>query len=522
MLRLARRALPATGALGVGAWAAVTTQNDEWDEYFPPAVDAGGPREKIVILGSGWAGMQALRKCSGMNKDVVMVSNRPHFLYTPLLAGSSVGTVALRSVCEPLRELVDRAAAKTASATFVRAEVRDVDVAGQKVSAIVDDDTPLDIAYDKLVVAVGCEPATFGIPGVVEHALFMKEQADAARLHAKILGNLERAAALLAVDAQAHGPAADRLLKFVVVGGGPTGVELASELADFRASDVAKRYGPEVAARFKVVLVEAMPRILAPFDASLSAVARDHLVSRGVDVRTKCAVTRALGPTSAVFQPSTPRDATPQQRKDAARRAEEEDFGALVWAAGITARPLVKRLAAKLGQGDTRGLVVDDRLRVVHAGGAAFGTVFALGDCALSGHAPTAQVASQQGKYLGRALRDGTAGPTQAAMPFAYTHAGSLCCLGSGNGVAQLAAPASSPAYLAFRGLHGAAGSEVVGKDERSLVGGPAFLFWRSVYFSQLLSNKTRLAVSSDWLRAQTSGREIAEPVQRRKTQVGL
>jgi hypothetical protein len=139
MLRtLSRAALPAAGASAVGLWAAVTTQNDEWDAYFTPAPTTP-KREKIVILGSGWAGLQALRKCAGPNKDIVVVSPRPHFLYTPLLAGSSVGTVALKSACEPLRDLVDRAAAVAASATFLRAEVRDVDVDGRTVLAKTDD-----------------------------------------------------------------------------------------------------------------------------------------------------------------------------------------------------------------------------------------------------------------------------------------------------------------------------------------------------------------------------------------------
>ena len=519
MLRTLRRtALPAAGASAVGLWAAVTTQNDEWDAYFTPAPTTP-KREKIVILGSGWAGLQALRKCAGPGKDVTVISPRPHFLYTPLLAGSSVGTVALKSACEPLRDLVDRAAAVAASATFLRAEVRDVDVDGRTVLAKTDD-AAVDVSYDKLVIAVGAAPATFGIQGVKEHALFMKESNDAAKLHARVVGNLERAAALLAVDAEKFGDAADALLRFVVVGGGPTGVELASELADFRSSDVATRYGDGVASRVKIVLVEAMPRILAPFDASLAAVARDHLVSRGIEVRTGCLVTQLASPTRATFRPSTPRDATAEAKAAAAAAEASEDVGAVVWAAGIAARPVIARLCEKLGQATARGLEVDDRLRVKAAKGDAFGTVFALGDCALSGYAPTAQVAGQQGKYLGRAIRDGAAGADDALMaPFAYAHAGSLCCLGSGHAIAQLAAP-RAPAFYAWRGLH-AAGKD---GDERAVVGGPAFVLWRSLYFSQLLSAKTCFSVSSDWLKTLTSGRDAGavEPIQRRATDAGL
>ncbi|KAH8056286.1 oxidoreductase [Aureococcus anophagefferens] len=343
--------------------------NDEWDAYFTPAPTTP-KREKIVILGSGWAGLQALRKCAGPNKDIVVVSPRPHFLYTPLLAGSSVGTVALKSACEPLRDLVDRAAAVAASATFLRAEVRDVDVDGRTVLATTDD-AAVDVSYDKL---------------------------------------------------------------------------LASELADFRSSDVATRYGDGVASRVKIVLVEAMPRILAPFDASLAAVARDHLVSRGIEAAARRGV----------------------------RGRRRRRLGA-----GIAARPVVARLCEKLGQATARGLEVDDRLRVKAAKGDAFGTVFALGDCALSGYAPTAQVAGQQGNSR-----------------------------------------AAAPAFYAWRGLH-AAGKD---GDERAVVGGPAFVLWRSLYFSQLLSAKTCFSVSSDWLKTLTSGRDAGavEPIQRRATDAGL
>mmetsp|Transcript_2784 Transcript_2784/g.9455 ORF Transcript_2784/g.9455 Transcript_2784/m.9455 type:complete len:327 (-) Transcript_2784:44-1024(-) len=204
----------------------------------------------------------------------------------------------------------------------------------------------------------------------------------------------------------------------------------------------------------------------------------------------------------------------------AAAAEASEDVGAVVWAAGIAARPVVARLCEKLGQATARGLEVDDRLRVKAAKGDAFGTVFALGDCALSGYAPTAQVAGQQGKYLGRAIRDGAAGADDALMaPFAYAHAGSLCCLGSGHAIAQLAAP-RAPAFYAWRGLH-AAGKD---GDERAVVGGPAFVLWRSLYFSQLLSAKTCFSVSSDWLKTLTSGRDAGavEPIQRRATDAGL
>lgn len=354
-----KRALPAAAATSITAWAGITTANDDWDDYLPSSSSSSSSSEKrdekIVILGSGWAALNALRKCASPHKSVVIVSPRPHFLYTPLLASSSVGTITLRSACEPLRALVETAASKATSATFVRADAREIDVHNKKVYATTDSDgMGLELTYDKLVIAVGAQPNTFGIPGVQDHGLFLKEAEDSAKLHAKLLSNLEKAAAL-SHQSNKYSAEIDRLLKVVVVGGGPTGVELCAELADFKNHDVAKRYGTDISDRIQIILVEAMPRILMPFDESLANVAREHLVSKGVEVRTGCGVTYVEGQ-DVTMQPSTPRTATAEQKAEAASKAKSEEVGALVWVAGIGARPLVKKLAKQLGQTDMRGL----------------------------------------------------------------------------------------------------------------------------------------------------------------------
>ena len=156
----------------------------------------------------------------------------------------------------PSRALVDSAAGRAASATFVRADAREVDVINKTVRATTGEGSmELEVSYDKLVIAVGAQPNTFGIPGVKENALFLKEAEDSAKLHAKLLCNLEKAAALMRHGGKGdqYEQEIDRLLKVFVVGGGPTGVELSAELADFAHNDVAMRYGKDVSDRIRIV-----------------------------------------------------------------------------------------------------------------------------------------------------------------------------------------------------------------------------------------------------------------------------
>ena len=172
-------------------------------------------------------------------------------------------------------------------------------------------------------------------------------------------------------------------------------------MADFVNNDVARRYGTSISSRCKIVLVEMMPRILAPFDESMANVAREHLVSKGVEVRTGFGVAHVEAG-DVTMQPSTPRNATAEQKAAAAAQSWTEEIGALVWVGGIGARPLVTKLAKALGQKEMRGLLVDEHLKVKGVEG-----VYAIGDAAFSGFAPTAQVAAQQGKHVGREIRDG-------------------------------------------------------------------------------------------------------------------
>merc|ERR1712176_98884 len=224
---------------------------------------------------------------------------------------------------------------------------------------------------------------------------------------------------------------------------------------------------------------------------------------RGVEVRTGFLVTKVDEDTVSI-KPTKP----PQQQKDQSSLEETLDVGALVWTGGVKARPFVRELAKALGQKDLRGLNVDTSLRVKGAEG-----VYAIGDAALSGYAPTAQVAENEGKHVGRSIRDGV------DSPFKYGHKGSLVNLGEGNGIAQLVAPNNSALNI-WDALGAPKASETIkGEkvDEVAFTGPVAWALWRSLYWTKLLSNKSRFALSMDWFKAMFSGRNVVEPVLKRQ-----
>lgn len=201
-------------------------------------------RKKLVILGTGWAGYSVFKNINKRLYDVIVVSPRNHFLFTPLLNSTTVGTLEFRSIIEPIRNSRFRDDHHFQLSTAVALEPEQnrlhckADLTGEQYS----------IDYDQLVIAVGCTSNSFGIPGVYEHTFFMKEIADARAVRQRIISNFERCLyPRVAVEEQ------KKLLHFVIVGGGPTGVEFGAELYDFITRDVARLY-PSEAEHVKVTL----------------------------------------------------------------------------------------------------------------------------------------------------------------------------------------------------------------------------------------------------------------------------
>ncbi|KAI2612956.1 FAD/NAD(P)-binding domain-containing protein [Hypoxylon fragiforme] len=473
------------------------------DDQFTP-----DPSKKtLVILGTGWGSVALLKKLDTANYNVIVISPRNYFLFTPLLPSCTTGNIEHRSIMEPIRQILRH---KKAAVKFYEAEATHIDVENKVVKITDNSDikgkvSETNVPYDMIVIGVGAENATFGIPGVRENSCFLKEIKDAQSIRTKIMDCVETAAFKDQAPEEV-----DRLLHMVVVGGGPTGVEFAGELRDFFDEDIQKLI-PDIAPRFKVTLIEALPNVLPMFSKQLIEYTESTFKEEHIDIMTKTMVKRVTD--RAVEAEIT--------GPDGKRSLVTIPFGLLVWATGNTLRPVVRDLMSQIpAQKDSRrGLAVNEYLVVQ-------GTrdVWAVGDCAVAGYAPTAQVASQEGAFLARLfnnmaltenleekVRDLSAGlnlqPGDTAAktqeieslekqlrrirdikPFHYSHQGSLAYIGSEKAVAD----------VAWLNGNVASGGKLT------------YLFWRSAYLSMCFSPRNRVLVALDWVKAKVYGRDVS------------
>lgn len=388
---------------------------------------------------------------------------------------------------EPIRSVLRH---KKAAVTFYEAEATHIDPEKKVVkisdnSEIKGQSSEQELSYDKLVIAVGAENATFGIPGVKEHSCFLKEVGDAQRIRKQIMDCIETA-----TFKDQSPEEKKRLLHMVVVGGGPTGVEFAGELQDFFEEDI-KKWVPEIADDFKVTLIEALPNVLPSFSKQLIDYTESTFKEEKITILTKTAVKNVTDKTVEA-------EAT---GPDGKKTKLVMPYGLLVWATGNAVRPVVRDLMAQIpAQKDSRrGLAVNEYLVVQGTN-----DIWATGDCAVAGYAPTAQVAAQEGAFLARLFNtmakteyledrieelstslnisrnDAPVVATELEAlqktlrrikdikPFHYSHQGSLAYIGSDRAVADV---------TWFNGNFASGG-------------GLTYLFWRSAYLSMCFSSK--------------------------------
>jgi NADH:ubiquinone reductase (non-electrogenic) len=390
---------------------------------------------------------------------------------------------------EPIRNILRH---KKASVKFYEAEATKIDY--QKRIVYAKDDSEIkgasvdtEVPFDMLVVGVGAENATFGIPGVREHSCFLKEVGDAQKIRKQIMDCVETASFKDQSPEEKK-----RLLHTVVVGGGPTGVEFAGELQDFYMEDL-RKWIPDIKDYFQVTLVEALPNVLPMFSKQLIEYTESTFKEEHITIRTKTMVKKVTDKTieAEVTKP------------DGSKELETMPYGLLVWATGNAVRGVVKDLMQQIpAQKDARrGLNVNEYL-VVN------GTenIWAVGDCAVANYAPTAQVAAQEGAFLARLFNTmakteeleaelhalsakqavALSGPDRDQVfdeikerqrqlrrikqigPFQYSHQGSLAYIGAEKAVADVS-------WLSGNFASG---------------GTLTYLFWKSAYLSMCFSSE--------------------------------
>ncbi len=435
-------------------------------------------KQRLLILGNGWAGFQILKKINPMLYNVTFMSPRPYFVFTPLLASSTVGTLAFECVAEPVRNHLKQGMA------FHQAHAIDVNWAEKYVVArqALDIDVPDEMSefrqpFDQLVVAVGCENNTFGIKGVKEHGFFLKDVRDAFNIRGRIIQCFESAN----YPGQT-GKSPEHWLHFCVVGAGPTGVEFAAELADFVRDDLSRAF-PDLTPLVKITLFDVAETILGGFDSHLQEYATARFSRTGIDVRTKTQI---------------------QEVQDGVlilKSGEKVPFGCLVWNTGLTANAFSRQISQHVST-DKRGrIITNEFFQPFDKDGQPIDFAFSVGDCAISkpatasltdpgnGLPQTAQVANQEAKFLIQQLHKRASGQPWD-KGFVYHHRGSMVYAGG------------------WRALVDFTSAELKGPGR--LKGRFAWLLWRTSYWTQQVSLKNKLLIPVFWFTTWLLGRNIS------------
>ncbi len=407
-------------------------------------------RKRVVVVGGGFGGLLVVKGLRHADVDVTLVDRQNYHLFQPLAYQVATGGLSAAEIATPLRRILRR----QKNARVLMAEVSGFDLEHRQIrlDGLANGADGVLLDYDELVVAGGSAYSYFGHDDWAPHAPELKSLAGALELRSRILGAFEAAE----VELDEAGRRA--WLTFVVVGAGPTGVEMAGQIAEL-ARDVLHRELREVDTRSaRVLLVEAGPRVLSTFPESLS-----HRAERALG---KLGVTVLLGTTVVGV------DAGRVTVSHADGTHEELAVRTSIWAAGVTASPLAAALAAGAGvEVDRVGRIpVEPDLTLVgHPEVHALGDMVVVRDGAegflgLPGVAP---VAMQQGRYTARSIRSGTRGP------FRYHDKGNLATIGRSRAVADI------------KGIR--------------LSGFPAWAIWLAVHITYLIGFENRLLVLVRW-----------------------
>lgn len=331
----------------------------------PPPIDSSQNevrKKKVVVLGTGWGGTSFLKHLDASHYDVQVVSPRNYFAFTPLLPSVTCGTVEARSIVEPVRNIIKK---RRGEIKYFEAECVKIDAANKNVFLRANtDDTLLvgnpefSLEYDYLVIAIGAQVNTFNTPGVKENCHFLKEVEDAQKIRRSVIDCFETA-----VLPDLSEEERSRNLHFVIVGGGPTGIEFAAELHDYFQEDLVKLY-PMVKDLVKITVIQSGDHILNMFDERISTFAETKFKRDGIDVQTGCRVVSVS-------------DKEIEVQVKSKGEVCSVPHGLVVWSTGVGTRPVVRDFMEQIGQANRRVLETDEWLRVKGCE-----DVYAIGDCA--------------------------------------------------------------------------------------------------------------------------------------------
>lgn len=391
--------------------------------------------KRVVVIGGGFAGLWAVRQLERSPVEITLIDRRNHHLFQPLLYQVATAGLAAPSIAAPLRHILR----DQRNVTVHMGEVLAIDTSARSVSL-----PDRQIPYDYLLVASGATHAYFGHDQWARFAPGLKTLDDAFLIRRRVLSAFEQA------EAATSAPDRDACLTFAVIGGGPTGVELAGTLAEIARHTLAKDFRHIDTRKARIMLIESGPRVLAAFTEDLANKARKQLEHLGVEVHTGNPVTE-IGADFFKFG----------SERIAART--------ILWAAGVAASPLGKQLGAELDRAGRVRVQADLSL-------AAHPEVFVAGDLAsieqdgkpVPGVAPAAK---QMGARVARNILAHIGG--RKTTPFHYTDFGALATIGRHSAIAQLP-------KLRFSGLL-------------------AWWFWLALHIYFLIGFRSRLIVLINW-----------------------
>ncbi|TCR83582.1 NAD(P)/FAD-dependent oxidoreductase [Rhizobium sp. BK376] len=411
----------------------------------------------VVVVGGGFAGLQLVNDLKGAPVRITLVDRRNHHLFQPLLYQVATTLLSTSEIAWPIRSLYgDRP-----EVTTLLAEVVGVDREARTIKL----KNGQTISYDTLVLATGATHAYFGHDEWEPVAPGLKTLEDATTIRRRVLIAFEQA------ELETDPAVRDALLTFVIVGAGPTGVELAGIIAELAHVTLPKEFRRIDTRKAKIILVEAGPRVLPSFVEDLSAYAQRTLETLGVEVRLGHAVTNCTAEGVTMGESFVP-------------------SRTIVWAAGVQASPAAHWLGVPADRAGR--VIVDAQLRPPGAD-----NIFVTGDTALvmwDGNKPVpgiAPAAKQQGAYVAKVIRARLAGQAEPGA-FRYHHQGSLATIGKSSAIIDFG-------WIKLRGWI-------------------AWWIWGIAHIYFLIGTRSRFAVAWSWLWIYLSRQHSARLITQKET----